>query len=85
MNSILTPALIFLAILTLQNWIAAEDPPNQQKKAIIQLLLAAQEERGAKGTWLQLCYTVLRLVQFMIASPEKQLNHDSESIAEAAA
>lgn len=58
---------------------------DRQKKAIIQLLLAAQEELGAANKWLQLCYTTLRLVQFMIASPEKQLNHDPENIAEAAA
>ena len=32
MNSILTPALIFVAILTLPNWVAADDPIAAQRK-----------------------------------------------------
>lgn len=56
-----------------------------QKKAIIQLLLAAHQEYGADGEWLHLCYSTLRLIQFMIASPDKMLSHDSENIAETAA
>ena len=58
---------------------------DQQKKAIIDLLLAAIEERGQDA--LQLFYPVMRLIQFMIAPDSNQENHnknDSKNISQSA-